>query len=424
MSAEPMSTQLEDSEAWSARARRLVTPEGVELTLEVAPAIRRAVAFCFDVCLVLALAVAVALVGMMALASAGEEGGWFGAFMILGLFVLRNFYFTFFELYWRGQTPGKRFLKLRVVDASGGVLSAGAIFVRNLTREMELFLPLTVLFASEQFWPGAPGAAIVFATCWTMLLGLMPLLNRDRLRVGDLIAGTMVVDAPEAVLLEEVGAQARTGREAFFEFTHDQLDMYGIYELQVLEDFLRGYPGDHALVAVGEKITRKIAWLDERWQKNPRRFLEDFYEALRGRREQRMLFGDRQESKKEGHLDRPEAPVIHGAKAPGAPAPDGSEQAWKIKEDEGPIPSVFRPSAPRGHEAPPSGGAPADAGRRAAGSASCRAGGGPGSRGLAELSRLSVGRARSLLVGLHREHGLDGLEHGDLVQGSPRRAWR
>jgi len=285
--------------------RRVVTPEGVPLHMTLATVAARAVAFSVDMCVILAMLIGVMIIAALA-ASIGEVKEWSTIIATLSLFLLRNFYFTFFELRWRGQTPGKRMAKLRVVDARGGALGPGAILVRNLTREIELFLPIVILLAPDQFWPGAPYAAQFIAASWSLLLLAMPFLNRDRLRIGDLMAGTMVMAQPKVYLYEDVGRidAGWNQRPRHFSFSSEQLDMYGVYELQVLENFLRQHPTVFAMEAVAEKITIKIDWQDESWRAEPRWFLQDFYEALRNRREQRMLFGDVQQTKKEGTLHR------------------------------------------------------------------------------------------------------------------------
>ena len=92
--------------------------------------------------------------------------------------------------------------------------------------------------------------------------------------------------------------------EPTFTFTREQLDMYGVYELQVLEDLLRQHRASReTLEAVCEKIKTKIGWDPARWDVRTRLFLQDFYDAQRGRLEQRLLFGDRQERKRSGRLE-------------------------------------------------------------------------------------------------------------------------
>ena len=215
------------------------------------------------------------------------------AAVILGVFLGRNAYYPFFELAWQGRTPGKRLLKIRVIDRSGGPLTAEAVFDRNLTREIEMFLPLAALSGAGSLFPGAPGLARLLAVSWLLLFGLLPLFNRDRLRVGDLLAGTVVVQQPEPRLLPDLSARAAP---AAVEFTPAQLDAYGVYELQVLEDVLRATgPGrTETLEAVAAKIRARIGWVG---REPAEEFLGRYYAALRGRLEGRLLFGKRRADK-------------------------------------------------------------------------------------------------------------------------------
>src|SRR5690606_15289694 len=126
---------------------------------------------------------------------------------MLGAFLLRTFWFIGFELGSRAATPGKRLMGIRVVARDGGRLTADAVVARNLIRELELFLPLMMLGA---------GAAGDMVSGWTMLAGLLwaltlslfLLFNRDRMRMGDLIAGTWVVMAERAKLDADIATDA------------------------------------------------------------------------------------------------------------------------------------------------------------------------------------------------------------------------
>ena len=286
--------------------RQVITPEGVGVYLDVAPMSLRILGFSLDVCFIGVLCLTIAIAGWVSLSIASiEVSGIFSALLLVSFFLIRTFYFMAFEIAWRGQTPGKRAANLRVVDAHGGRLTPGSLMVRNLTREVELFLPFIALIVPEQFIPGHPVPVVLFALGWTLILMAMPWLNRDRMRVGDLAASTIVIREPRVHLLEEVTAlsrgQTRTSR---YSFSAEQLDMYGIYELEVLEDFLRQYPSVESMCGVAEKIAAKIAWSGAPWERDVRVFLEDFYDALRARREQQLLFGKRQEGKKQGRLRR------------------------------------------------------------------------------------------------------------------------
>lgn len=276
----------------------MVTPEGVPVRFEVALAGDRAGALALDLLLIGVAVLAIALpLGWLA-AKDLLPGDLVVAGLALATFLLRAFYFSFFELTWQGQTPGKRRLGIRAVDARGGPLTAEAILTRNLTREVEIFLPVMVLAGPEGLYPGAPILARILALAWVLLFGFLPFFNRDRLRVGDLLAGTIVVRTPAAVLLDDLTVHSAAPDAAAPVFTDAQLDVYGEYELQVLEHLLRraGTTG-HAESArvVAEKIRRKIGWEGPPGPDDP--FLQTFYGALRARLERRMLFGKRRAHK-------------------------------------------------------------------------------------------------------------------------------
>lgn len=294
-----------------ARIHSVTTPEGVSLPFVVAPAGDRFAAFLLDLLLIVLGTVAVWL---LALASASVGLGELGlSFALLAGFLLWNFYFVWFEVQRGGVTPGKRRVGLRVIARGGGPLTAEAVFARNLMRNLELYLPLVALLAPAQTLPEAPGWGQLLAVVWLLVFALMPLFNGDRLRCGDLVAGTLVVKAPAAVLLSDLADRGPVRRRQpaepappppaeEFPFTREQLDIYGIHELQVLEDLLRrhdqGTLDPHILEEVCEKIKTKIDWPRERWNVPVRPFLEAFYRAQRGLLEKKMLFGQRRERKR------------------------------------------------------------------------------------------------------------------------------
>jgi len=292
----------------------IVTPEGVPLAVRIAGPGDRVAAFLFDA-LILFLAILAVVLAAMALGRL--EDSLTGAFLLLGVFLLRNGYFVWFEAR-RGATPGKKRVGIRVIDARGGALTFEAVVARNLLREIEVFLPLGVIVAPEALWPGAPGWLRLVCVVWALLLATLPLYNRRRLRAGDMVAGTLVVRQPKALLLRDVGASAgaATSRAPAgppgapepaspappeFSFKDEQLDIYGNYELQVLEEVLRGTrnreSGREALLVVAERIRNKIGWADPVPPPRTEAFLRAFYAALRARLEHRMLLGRRKEDK-------------------------------------------------------------------------------------------------------------------------------
>jgi uncharacterized RDD family membrane protein YckC len=285
------------------RRRTILTPEGVALDFTLAQVGDRLGAFLIDaVVIVVASAAVILLAGLSSLVARGVAL----AMGLLAFFVIRNLYFTLFECAWRGATPGKRAIGLRVIDAHGGMLTPEAVFARNLMREIELFLPLLAAVAPGALLPDAPSWLARLSLVWLFVLALLPLFNHDHLRVGDLVGGTVVIREPRSDLREDLSDTRETEAHADATFTSAQLDLYGIRELHVLEALLRQrHPNRAKLDAVARQIQSKIGWeTSARIAIDSPRFLMTFYTAQRARLEQRLLLGDRREVKREGRLTR------------------------------------------------------------------------------------------------------------------------
>jgi len=147
---------------------------------------------------------------------------WVYAVMIIVLFLILTGYFAFFEWLWSGQTPGKRWLKLRVIREDGRPITFWEASVRNLIRSFDM---MPAPFYSI-------GLISVFST------------TRDQ-RVGDMVAGTVVVREreAEAPAFAEVFASPVSDpalRRSFkpVNFTGD-LNSLTESEIQVVETFLR-----------------------------------------------------------------------------------------------------------------------------------------------------------------------------------------
>jgi uncharacterized RDD family membrane protein YckC len=271
--------------------RRFITPEGVDLRLDLAGAGERATAFLIDAIILLVILFSMSLAVVFALNGSGSGGqSAMAIFWLLGAFVLRNGWFVMFELSGRGATPGKRLLGLRVVARDGSRLTGGAVLVRNAMREIELFLPLSFL-GMDASQSRVDGLIYILAFSWVALFLFFPLFNRDRLRVGDLLAGTWVVHTVRGVLADDlVGALATRQRRTFSDAA---LDLYGIFELQTLEDVLRRGSGD-AIVVVAASIRTKAGLADDG---DDYGFLSDYYAALCARLERNAMLGRRREDK-------------------------------------------------------------------------------------------------------------------------------
>lgn len=274
--------------------RRLVTPEGAAIQLKLGSASERAGAFMIDIAIQWAIVIAtlLGLTFVVGALSPGSANIAF-AFWLVFFFFVRNFYYIFFEIGQRAATPGKRILGLRVASRDGGRLTANSVLARNFIREIEIGLPFQfALMGGDQF--GAWMA--LFGLLWSGVFLLFPIFNKDKMRVGDLIAGTWVIKAPKAKLMDDItSSAARPDVSWRFAFTPAQTEAYGIHELHVLEDLLRqSTPEIKAQVAT--RIRAKINWARTEGETDLV-FLEAYYAALRRRLEQRMLLGERKTDK-------------------------------------------------------------------------------------------------------------------------------
>jgi uncharacterized RDD family membrane protein YckC len=290
--AETKAAKTSASPGADRRERSLVTPEGVDLRLRLGDAGERASALMIDLAIMAGVMLAFAILTVLALV--GSKGkGWevMGTLALLVFFVLRNLYFVLFELTPGAATPGKRAMGLRVAARNGGRLTADAIFARNAMREIEFYLPISFLAAGGDRIDGWVSLA---GLTWCGVFLLFPLFNRDRLRVGDLVAGTWVVKTPARKLAPDLVETARPS-VARFHFTMAQLDAYGVKELHVLEDVLRRYE-TKTIALVAARIRLKIGWRTAP-DESDGDFLAAYYAALRGRLESRLLLGKRRVDK-------------------------------------------------------------------------------------------------------------------------------
>jgi uncharacterized RDD family membrane protein YckC len=167
----------------------------------------------------------------------GEGGGvgmWVSAVSIIVTFSILFGYFIFFETIWSGQTPGKRLLKLRVIQGDGRPITFFAALTRNLIRIAD-------------FIPGlySVGIISVFA-------------SERAQRLGDFVANTFVV--------KERAAEAPTFDEVF--------------ESEVIDTAMRrvappvDFLGDVRLITPGEILTVET-FLRRRYEipEHPRKWL-------------------------------------------------------------------------------------------------------------------------------------------------------
>ena len=281
----------------------VLPPEGVPLRLEIAGLGGRLAAQVTDV-----LITGVAAIAIIVLLSALDltSPNTLSAVAALLFFVIRIPYYVLSELAWNGQTLGKRLMKIKVVSHDGGSLQTHAVVLRNLMKEAEIFLPGTLLVTLDETTPITSSIALA----WVLGVLAVPFFNRYRRRLGDLMAGTHVIQLPVPVFLKDLAraGQVSAQDKSDFTFLAHQLDHYGALELQTLEGLLRSAErGDLApnarksqqktVETIVEKIRHKISFADPVDAEDSLRFLRAFYNAQRAHLEQRQLFGDRRADK-------------------------------------------------------------------------------------------------------------------------------
>lgn len=145
------------------------SPEHVRFEYRLAGPARRGLAYVIDLLIKAAVIAVVVLLVIVGGVDTDVFGGWSMGIVLLVAFVLEWGYNVGFESMANGRTPGKRALRLRVVKEGGHPIDFTDALLRNLLR-------------AADFLPFAYALGIV-------VMGLDPRFRR----LGDLVAGTMVV---------------------------------------------------------------------------------------------------------------------------------------------------------------------------------------------------------------------------------------
>ncbi len=173
---------------------KIITPDHVELEFELAGLGSRLMANIIDLLIMAAILAGLNLLALVLSINLSALGSWSLAVFTLLIFGVTWGYFTYFEIRWNGQSPGKKQMKLRVIRDTGHPIDPQASILRNIVRiaDYVFSLGLFVLFFSPQ--------------------------SR---RLGDYAAGTLVVKARQTEAELEIPV---AHRRFSIEIKYDLLD--------------------------------------------------------------------------------------------------------------------------------------------------------------------------------------------------------
>jgi uncharacterized RDD family membrane protein YckC len=261
---------------WEPEGERVVfeTPEQTLIEYRIAPFGTRLAAALLDRLLITAGVIGCWLLFLlvslsMQAGSLGPDGLLYLAVLcICAHFVLTIAYFVWAEVRGEGQTWGKRRMEIRTVMASGQGITFFASLVRNLARLVDDLPPM-----------------------W-----LLPILSRGKRRLGDWLAGTLVVMAERPALLgprraPALAASYRELAERRFYFSSEVAAKLFPEDLNLIEHLggrlarVSARRREGVLQDVARRYVERLGLRDdaERIAAEPRRFLEELELFLRER---------------------------------------------------------------------------------------------------------------------------------------------
>jgi uncharacterized RDD family membrane protein YckC len=254
--------------------KTVITPEQVAITYRLAGIATRFAAVLVDT---LAQGVMViALVGLLlwlfpAVAGSADvvetSSRWIIALLVMGGFAVLWGYFIFFETVWSGRTPGKKLAGIRVVRDSGHPIDFRAAFLRNVCRYVD-FLPAAY----------GVGATVMF-------------FSRDSKRLGDYVAGTVVVvDAAGKLRTAAPAAQDRPEFRLLGDPSLLNLGAVSREQMAVVDRFLErretlvGDKRSELARAIGEPLLAATGLQGPEGEYPYEEFLEELQSAARAQR--------------------------------------------------------------------------------------------------------------------------------------------
>src|SRR5579859_1164580 len=195
------------------------TPEQIPLEFSLAGVGSRALALMLDMLIMFLVGIVVGVIGVLAIMALSSywpgASNWAGAILLIFIFLLQWGYFAISEILMKGQTFGKRQLDLRVIKDSGAPITAYEAIGRNLLRVIDSL-------------PFLYGVGI-----------LAVMLNKQNKRLGDMVAGTVVVPERPLADLQPAWSQPTSAQVPESPPSAYNTARLSIDELQLIEAFLQ-----------------------------------------------------------------------------------------------------------------------------------------------------------------------------------------
>jgi uncharacterized RDD family membrane protein YckC len=239
------------------------TPESVELEFTLAGIGNRAYALLIDyiiwgLTLLVFLYIAIFIFFQLSLFQNLRDslGLWYTSIQLLIIFTIFVGYFVCFETLWQGQTPGKRFVKIRVICDDGRAIGLQQATMRSLLRPFDDLLFLGAFLIS---------------------------LNRKEKRLGDLVAGTIVIQEERSH--KNINFTISEPAKQLANRLKQQADLSQLLpeDFAVIKDYLqcRDRLIPSARIELAKKLAQRvktiIAWQESASDITPSLFLEAVY---------------------------------------------------------------------------------------------------------------------------------------------------
>ena len=183
---------------------------------------------------------------------------WLLGFGILIVFAVYNFYFVLFETLWQGQTPGKRYAKIRVVRDNGQPVGLAQSLLRSLLRFVDDILFLGMIL-------------IIF--------------GKKEKRLGDWVAGTIVIQEDRPASKQGIATAPQAQELATQLLSQANVGALLPDDFAVIREYLqrRTSMEERAKATLGRKLTEQASQLMEMqvipFEMSPELFLEAVYLA-------------------------------------------------------------------------------------------------------------------------------------------------